>query len=416
MSNGRAGALLLGSDFKALGTVRSLARHGIPTALVDSDPRSAWYSRYPRGHHRWTGKMDSPELVDFLLRLTDEYGYGGWMLFPTQDDAVELVSQHLSSLQFNFVLTTPGWPVLRRVQDKRLVHELADRVGVSRPRTFYPNSALDLARLDIEYPVIIKPTLSISMQRALSRKALLANNEAELADQYRLASNALPPDLLMVQELIPGDGRTQFSVAAFCRQGEVVIAMAARRTRQFPYDFGMSSSFVEMVDRPDLLEQAGRLLRDAGLSGMVEVEFKQDVRDGLDKLLDINVRPWGWHQLCIAAGMDFPYLQYCLAMGDPLPSVAPRKGYAWRRMLTDIPAAMQEMRAGVTTPADYLHSFLRRRTVRSVWDPNDPLPALADPAVALLRVTRPRLRAWWRGRSVTGTAVPEELAPSQAQP
>ena len=34
------GALLLGSDFKALGVARSLARRGIPIALVDDLPRS----------------------------------------------------------------------------------------------------------------------------------------------------------------------------------------------------------------------------------------------------------------------------------------------------------------------------------------------------------------------------------------
>jgi predicted ATP-grasp superfamily ATP-dependent carboligase len=196
----------------------------------------------------------------------------------------------------------------------------------------------------------------------------------------------------------------------------MVTGMAARRTRQFPYDFGMSSSFVETVDRPDLLEQASRLLRDAGISGMVEVEFKHDARDGSDKLLDINVRPWGWHQLCIAAGLDFPYLQYCLTMGEPLPQVAPLAGYAWRRMLTDVPAALQEIRAGVTNPAFYLRSYLRRRTAPSVWDIRDPLPALVDPTVTVIRMTEPRLRAWWRARprnrrSVLPEAFVDALGP-----
>jgi D-aspartate ligase len=416
------GAVLLGSDFKALGTVRSLTHRGIPSVLVDNDPRSAWYSRHPQRRHRWTANMDSPELVKFLLELADDRGYLGWMLFPMQDDAVELISQHTGELEGSFRLATPGWSVLRRVQDKRLVHELADRVGVSRPRTFYPTSAADLVRLNIDYPVIIKPRLSIQMQRTLKRKALVASSEAELVAQYGLAVGSLSADLLMVQELIPGDGRMQFSVATFCQDGVTVIAMAARRTRQFPYDFGMSSSFVEMVHRPDLIEQAARLLCEAGLSGMVEVEFKHDIRDGLDKLLDINVRPWGWHQLCIAAGVDFPYLQYCWAMGDPLPLVVLREGYAWRRMLTDVPAALQEIRAGVTTPADYLHSYMRRRTVRSVWNLSDPLPALADPAVAVMRMAQPRLHAWRdRNRNQAGVdiglAAPDNgLAASQVQP
>jgi predicted ATP-grasp superfamily ATP-dependent carboligase len=186
--------------------------------------------------------------------------------------------------------------------------------------------------------------------------------------------------------------------------------MAARRSRQFPYDFGLSSSFVEMVDRPDLVEQAARLLGDAGLSGMVEVEFKHDGREGTDKLLDVNVRPWGWHQLCMAAGIDFPYLQYCWAMGEPLPPVVLREGYAWRRMLTDVPAAWQEVKAGVTTPGAYLRSLFRRRTVGSVWDLRDPLPALADPTVAVMRVARRRLHA----RPARAEGSDKELGEPQA--
>jgi predicted ATP-grasp superfamily ATP-dependent carboligase len=360
--------------------------------------------------------MDCPELVDFLLRLADDHGYRGWMLFPMQDDAVELVSHHTTALQHGFVLTTPAWPILRRVHDKRLAHEVADRVGVSRPRTFYPADAADLARLDIEYPVIIKPTISISMQRALNRKVLVARGDAELAVQYEIAASAMPADLLMVQELIPGNGQTQFSVAAFSANGEMLTAMSARRTRQFPYDFGRSSSFVEMVDRPDLLELTARLLRDAGISGMLEVEFKHDFRDGLDKVLDINVRPWGWHHLCIAAGVDFPYLQYCWAMGEPLPQIVQRDGYAWRRLLTDVPAGIQEIRAGIITPAAYLHSFYRRRTAGSVWDLSDPLPALADPAVTLMRVSKPWLSARWNGRPGGHRGTEDGLAPSQGHP
>ncbi len=35
------GAVVLGSDFKALGVVRSLGRQGIPSVIIDNQPRSA---------------------------------------------------------------------------------------------------------------------------------------------------------------------------------------------------------------------------------------------------------------------------------------------------------------------------------------------------------------------------------------
>jgi predicted ATP-grasp superfamily ATP-dependent carboligase len=113
------------------------------------------------------------------------------------------------------------------------------------------------------------------------------------------------------------------------------------------------------------------------LSGMVEVEFKYDQRDGQYKLLDINARPWGWHALCRSCGLDFPYVQYCDSQGQPPRHVVPRYGRHWVRLLTDIPAGLQEMRAGITTPGAYLRSLLDSTTF-SVFDWRDPLPALGD--------------------------------------
>ena len=62
----------------------------------------------------------------------------------------------------------------------------------------------------------------------------------------------------MIQELIPGGGETQFSYGAICENGRVLASVVARRTRQYPVDFGRSSSFVETVDAP-AVEQAARI-------------------------------------------------------------------------------------------------------------------------------------------------------------
>ena len=117
---------------------------------------------------------------------------------------------------------------------------------------------------------------------------------------------------------------------------------------------------------------------------MVEFEFKHDNRDDHYKLLDINIRPWGWHTLCIACGLDFPYIQYRDVMGEPVSSYAPRYDRHWVRMLTDIPAGIHEIRAGMTTPLAYFRSLVGK-TVFSVFYWRDPLPTLGDLATALYR-------------------------------
>jgi len=92
------GVLVLGSDFKALGVIRSLGRHGIPAIVVDSQPRSAWFSRYVKQRLSWRGSLEDPTLADYLLQIGRDLHLQDWMLVAAQDDAVGLVAEHHDAL------------------------------------------------------------------------------------------------------------------------------------------------------------------------------------------------------------------------------------------------------------------------------------------------------------------------------
>lgn len=378
------GVVVLGSDFKALGVVRSLGRRGIPCVVIDNSPRSAWYSRYVWKRLRWRGSMESDAFLQFVLNNGKALHLERWVLFPLQDEVVEFVARHTQELQKLYQLVTPGWDVVQWASDKRLTHRLAEISGVPYPETWYPGNEDDLGTMPIAYPVIIKPAISIHFQHQTRLKALPAMDYQSLVSQYKRASAVLDPDEIMVQEIIPGDGCSQYSVAAYCKDGQTVIRMTARRTRQYPIDYGLSSSFVEALEVPVLYELAEKLLCAMGATGMVEVEFKYDARVGQYKLLDINLRPWGWHTLCMACGIDFPFIQYSHALGNPPVPMTPRYGYHWVRLLTDIPAGIAEARANITTPGAYIKSF-KGKTVFSVLDWRDPLPVIGDLASAFSR-------------------------------
>jgi len=337
--------------------------------------------------------MENEEFISFLLNIGKKYHLEQWVLFPTQDEVVQLIACNVLRLSQIYRLVTQDWDVIRWANDKRLTYRMAEEVGVPYPKTSYVTANDELAALDVPFPVIIKPAISVHFQYATRLKALPASNPQELLTQYESAIASIAPDEVMVQEIIPGDGRVQYSIATFCQEGDIKQWMTARRTRQYPIDYGLGSSFVEAVDIPELFPLAEKLLRHMRVSGMVEVEFKYDERNQQYKLLDINVRPWGWHTLCIACGLDFPYMQYCSAL-ESTPSELPTNvdyGYHWIRMLTDIPAGVQEIRAGITTPSAYLKS-LKGKTTFSVLDWRDPLPVCGDAWVAFSRVIRSKLR------------------------
>jgi predicted ATP-grasp superfamily ATP-dependent carboligase len=352
--------------------------------------------------------MEDPLFVTYLIELAREHHLEQWVLMPMQDEVVELVARHTEQLAPVYRLATQDWSVLQWAGDKRLTHQMADAVGVPYPKTWYPQTSAELDALDLEYPVIIKPAISVHLQYVIRLKALPAANPDELRQQYARAAAIIRPDEIMVQEIIPGGGRDQFSVACYCGpDGEPILRMSARRTRQYPIDYGLGSSFVQAIELPELFPLAERIVRYMRVRGMVEVEFKRDPRDQQYKLLDINVRPWGWHGLCQACGLDLPYLHYRDLVEGAAPTPRePVYGYSWVRMLTDLPAGLQEVRAGMTTPLAYARSLFGK-TRFSVLDWRDPLPALGDLASALIRSRASKHKA-----SHTPAPEPTSAAPA----
>jgi D-aspartate ligase len=366
------GALVVGADYRALGAVRSLGRRGVPVwVLRHGDDRLAGFSRYAQR------TIPFADGADFLLELADRHGLDGWTLFPSGDATAAMVARSHAELGERYRLTTPPWAVTRYAYDKRLTYPLAESLGLDVPHTWYPRDRAEVAALGCEFPAILKPAVRESINPLTLAKAWRVDTRAELLARYDEARTFVDPALLMVQELIPGGGAGQLSYAALCDGGRPVAALTARRTRQFPMDFGRASTHVETVDLPEAEEPARALLARLGYTGLVEVEFKRDPRDGRCKLLDVNPRVWGWHTLCARAGIDFTWLAWRLARGEPVEQTRARSGVRWTRLTTDLPTAAREMRAGRLSLADYMGS-LRGPRERAIFARDDPLPGLLE--------------------------------------
>ena len=375
--NKTTGALVVGGNLNGLSIARSLGRHGVPVWVV-SPPniRLASFSRYTRRTLPWPAGDDETQ-VEYLLEIAARNNLDQWVLYPTSDKSAALFSRFHSELSRRFRVSTPTWNVLRWAYDKRLTYRLAAGQKVDYPATFYPLTDADLEGVNCEFPAILKPAVHSSINRLTEDKAWRAANREELLVRYREARELMPPDLILVQEMIPGNGASQFSFAALCCEGKTIASLTARRTRQYPIDFGYSSSFVETFDVPEIVAPSQRLLEAIGYTGIVEVEYKFDSRDRRFKLLDINPRLWTWSPLGGRAGMDFPYLLWKMMQGTPVEAQRAPAGVKWVRMSTDVPAAFQEMLRGRLKLREYLRS-LHGPLQFALAAADDPLPALMD--------------------------------------
>jgi len=371
------GALVMDGDYRGLAVVRSLGRRGIPVwVLHHGDQLLATLSRYNLRTLGWPSQ-DEEENVNFLVQLAEHENIRDWLLFPTGDEGAAMVARHHQKLSEHFQLTTAPWDVLQWLYDKRLTYRLAGMVHVDHPWTLYPTNRDQVAAIDCPFPVILKPAYRTSFNRFTASKAWRVDTLEQLLARYDEAKTLVEPGALMIQEIIPGGGESQFSYTALCRDGEPLASLTAKRVRQIPMDFGRASTFVETVDDTAVSASAAHLLRAMRYTGIVEVEFKRDPRDGKLKLLDINPRVWGWHSLCASAGVDYPYLLWLLTVGEPIPGTKAAVGVRWVRMSTDAPTAIREILSGRLSLRDYIRS-VRSPLSTAIYASDDILPGVLE--------------------------------------
>jgi D-aspartate ligase len=380
------GAIVLGGAHGSLAIARSLGRRGIPVWLITADNPLASFSRYVERSFHWSGPRDEGAL-DFLVDLARRHDVHGWVLFSGSDEDVQFVARNHAGLGVHFTLTSLAWDQLRWAADKQLMNARADELAIARPRTWYPESSGALTAHGISFPAVIKPSLREGRNRFVDAKAWRVAEERTLLARYQEAKSLVGADRIMVQELIPGDGMGQFSYAALWHRGKPIASLVARRRRQFPVTFGYTSTFVETLEQPQIEADACRFLASLDYSGLVEMEFKYDARDGRHKILDVNARAWTWIAIGAAAGIDFPTLQWRLAAGEEIAPLRGRSGVRWLYFSRDLAAAVCEMLAGRLSPLTYLDA-LRPPFASATFAWDDPLPALLDLPLSAVRVAR----------------------------
>jgi predicted ATP-grasp superfamily ATP-dependent carboligase len=427
MSAPPIGALVIGGDYRALGAVRSLGRQGVPVdVLYDREHPLAPASRFARRRIAWPA--DDRRRLALLLRLADRGGMFGAVLIPSSDEVAAFIGRHHAELAARYRLTTPDWDRLQWAHDKRRLHELADRVGVAHPWTAYPTAGDDVPRLVRDFPMVLKPVSHEAPNPLARDKAWRVDDARALADRYAEALAFLRPEQVMLQELIPGGGEAQYSYGAVVERGRPLAEVVARRLRQYPMDFGRLSTFVDTVDEPTVVDASRRLLAAARYTGLIEIEFKRDPRDGRFKVLDANPRIWGWHTLTQRTGPDFVHLLYRMVVGAPVAAAPASPGLRWARLDADLAASAGELLAGRLPPTDYVRS-LAGRVEAAIFAADDPLPgavALGQLQIMALRGAAARLATPLRRalRSASGAAddrsdlleVHQVMHPGKEQP
>ena len=377
LPNRNIGGLVIGGDYQGLGIIRSLGRHGIPSVVIDDEHSIGSYSRYTKHAAHFRSLREPGATVESVLSIGKRFGLQGWILFPTRDETVAAFSNAREELGQFFRVPTPNWDSVKYAWDKRNMHQLLKELQIPAPKSFNPRTVEELDHIDFDPPYVLKPAIKEKFFYKTRAKAWRANSREELRRLFRLAIDHSGPGEMLIQELIPGDGRHQFSYCAFFKEGRAIASMVAQRRRQHPLEFGRASTYVVTCENPLLENYSQRFLKAINYYGLVEAEFKFDPRDEQFKLHDVNLRTWGYHSIGPSAGVDFPYLLFRDQIGDTVDECRARNGVKWVRTVTDVPASFLGICGGSLKFSEYLRS-LQGPITEAVFDLRDPLPGIVE--------------------------------------
>jgi D-aspartate ligase len=315
-----------------------------------------------------------PDLMGKLLFLAKNEK--NVLLFPTNDQMVNFLAQNYTVLEEKFYLGIPSPETVAVFYDKRNTYRFAAEHEISMPETWVPESMANLEVMShaLQYPVVLKPAIMHSFQKALGKKAFKCTTQQELLNKACEINSCFPIDQMIIQEYLPGGAKTLYSYGVFAVQGKPVASLMANRIRQNPMDFGNSTTYAKTCNIPEIRCIAETILEKTGYFGLAEIEFMYDSRTGLYKFLEINPRAWKWHS--ISDGLNFSFIAKLIDYfntGNTTEIHDYDKEFAWVERLTDLAVVFKEILKRRMNIAEVLETY-KAEKVYPVWSIKDIKP------------------------------------------
>jgi D-aspartate ligase len=378
-----------------LGIARSLGRLGIEVYGIDRDvTQPAFRSRYFADAFEWDlDSRPAQESVEFLGERAKVTGQRP-LLIPTSDETALFVAQNAIALSESFVFACQDATLIEKLVSKRDNYELAKAAGIPVPDTVFPQSARDVKEFaeNTAYPVMVKGISGAKLLERAGRKMAFAHSKLELLALYDLMEDPEDPNI-MLQEYIPGGDDTiwmfdgYFDQSSKCRFG-----ITGRKLRQTPPHMG-STSLGICEHNETVFQLTTDFMSAIAYTGILDIGFRYDARDGQYKLLDPNPRIGSTFRLFVGSnGMDTARYLYMDVTRQQLPESQPREGRKWVVEGADLHAFSIYRQEGTLSLWQWLRSF--RGVEEAAWFASDDLKPILP---VFGGIAAHSIRYLWRG-------------------
>ena len=309
--------VLDGEQRSALAVTRSLGKRGIKVSVGAENKTSlSSCSRYCTESFIYPSPYKDPAgFIQSLKIFTNKFDNS--VLFPITDVTLTEILLNRKELHDGILIPFMDYDKYVQVTDKINLFRLAKKLNVPAPTSFlstdFPNQEKLIETIKgFGFPVVVKPCFSKIRTGSgwINAKVHYAVEERNLRDI--LSGDIFQNFPFLIQERIEGPG---LGIFLLMKDGEVVAKFAHRRIREKPPSGGVSV-LCESIEAPsEALCAAVKILEKLSWTGVAMVEFKIDLAQDVQKLMEVNARFWGSLQLAISSGVDFPYMLFLLANG-----------------------------------------------------------------------------------------------------
>jgi len=386
----------------ALGIVRSLGTLGAPVyAVVESRFAPTALSRYLTGKFVWdTRGLDKVQLLEGLGKIGKKIGRPT-VLISTDDFAAILVAEEATILRQWFIFPQIDQSLPRTLVQKKQLYQLCQKLKIPHPNAVFPSSIHDASEIlaHATFPIAVKidsawlnSSGAPSVRIVSSAKELTAIYHQTPADEI---SN------LLLQEYI-ADGEDWFFHGYCNAESKCLAAFTGRKLRSYPLYAG-STVLGKAVTNTTLSAQAELFLKAVHFSGIMDIDFRLDSRDGKYKVLDFNPRVGAQFRLFEnSEGSDLAHVCYSDLSGQPVRKSSQVDGRIFIVEFDDLRASLQAFRQHELSVPDWWRSF--RGIKEFAWfNWADPIPFLLVCMISIIKVVakvgRKALRRPSDGRS-----------------
>ncbi len=266
---------------------------------------------------RASREFDEPEaIVRTLLALPSEFPGRRLLLIATIEFYTNVLIDHRSAFDERFIVPLVDRALADRLINKTDFYATCAQLGVPHPATAVvspthrgdPTVGEDLG---FEYPVILKPSNTDVYPRlhfeGKQKVYLVPDARALRATVERILAAGYDDDLI-VQEYIEGDETVMRVANTYSdRHGRMRLASVGQviLADHDPVMVGNNNAILSVHDA-ELTASLARLLDAVGYTGSANFDVMHDRRDGVSKVLELNLRQGATSYYAMAAGANIP--------------------------------------------------------------------------------------------------------------